>query len=118
MYCVTVSHSVLYCALHGKVPLLYFTVGTQATVQQSYFAKEDDELDLKEGDVVQVLVKGENGQWRGVKGARTGCFPGTCVKEMEQSFLRSESKGMYLLFVWSKKSPLFGDVDALNILTV
>ena len=94
MYCVTVSHSVLCLTLHGRVLLLYDDLGTQATVKYSHHAEGDDELDLKKGDVVQVLTKGEDGRWRGVNRERTGWFPGTCVKEMEQSSLTSESKGM------------------------
>ena len=74
---------------------LYNVLGTQATVQQSHHAEEDDELDLEEGDVVQVLAKGIDGRWRGVNRERTGWFPGPCVKE--QSSHPPESKGMYCL---------------------
>ena len=73
---------------------LYDILDTQATVQYSYDAEEDDELDLKKGDVIQVLAKGEDGRWSGVNRGRTGWFPGTCVKEMEQPSFTSESKGM------------------------
>ena len=40
-----------------------------------------------------------------MKGARTGWFPGTCVKEQS-----SHHPG--------KKAPLFGDVDAHNVLSI
>ena len=73
---------------------LYNVIGNQATVQQSRCAEEDDELDLEEGDIVHVLAKGEDGWWRGVNRGRTGWFPGTCVKEIEQSSHSTESKGM------------------------
>ena len=89
--CTVLLYHIYSFALHCiEGYFLYNVLGTQATVQHSYRAEEDDELDLKEGDVVQVLAKGEDGRWRGVNRERTGWFPGTCVKEQA-----SESEGMY-----------------------
>ena len=94
--CTVLLYHIQSFALHCMEGyFLYNVLGTQATVQHSYCAEEDGELDLEEGDVVQVLAKGEDGRWRGVNRERTGWFPGTCVKEMEQTSLPSESKGMY-----------------------
>ena len=41
----------------------------------SYHAREDDELNLQEGDVVLVFEKQEDGWWRGMIGEREGLFP-------------------------------------------
>ena len=99
--------SFAYAAWKGIFSMIF--LDTQATVQYSYDAEEDDELDLKKGDVIQVLAKGEDGRWSGVNRGRTGWFPGTCVKEMEQPSFTSESKGM---------CPYCLRFYALNVLTV
>ena len=52
----------------------------EATVQHSYHAEEDDELDLEEGDVVQVFESRKDGWLRGVKQERSGWFPGSHIK--------------------------------------
>jgi hypothetical protein len=46
--------------------------------------KPDEEIDLLEGDVVQVEYKAENGWWVGnnTRTKRNGIFPGTYVEEM------------------------------------
>ena len=92
--CTVLLYHIQSFALHCMEGyFLYNVLGTQAKVQQSHRAEEDDELDLEEGDVVQVLAKGEDGRLRGVNRERTGWFPETCVKE--QSSHPPKSKGMY-----------------------
>ena len=100
--CTVLLYHIQSFALHCMEGyFLYNVSGTQATVQHSYHAEKDDELYLEEGDVVQVLAKGEDGRWRGVNRERTGWFPGTCVKE--QFFLPSESKGMYCCLLGQRR---------------
>ena len=55
-------------------------LGIRATVQHSYYAEKDDELDLEEGDVVQVFESRKDGWLRGVKEKRSGWFPGSHIK--------------------------------------
>ena len=52
-------------------------LGIEATVQHSYRAGE---LDLEEGDVVQVFESRNDGWLRGVKQERSGWFPGSHIK--------------------------------------
>ena len=55
-------------------------LGIEATVQHSYRAEKDDELDLEEGDVVQVFESRKDGCLRGVKQERFGWFPWSHIK--------------------------------------
>ena len=70
-------------------------LGIEATVQHSYRAEKDDELDLEEGDVVQVFESRKDGWLRGVKQERSGWFPGShikgCTFDHECSFTVSHS---------------------------
>ena len=43
-------------------------------------AKEDDELDLEEGDIVLVFDKQKDGWWRGMIGEREGWFPAEMLR--------------------------------------
>ena len=52
----------------------------EATVQHSYHAEKDGELNLEEGDVVQVFGSRKDGWLRGVKRERSGWFPGSHIK--------------------------------------
>ena len=49
-------------------------------MQQSRHAKNSNELDLEEGDVVLVFEKQEDGWWRGMIGEREGLFPATYLQ--------------------------------------
>ncbi|XP_070770810.1 nostrin [Enoplosus armatus] len=44
--------------------------------------EQDDELTLKEGDLLDILVKEENGWWFGKLNGKTGHFPSTYVEEL------------------------------------
>ena len=55
-------------------------LGIEATVQHSYYAEKDDELDLEEGDVLRVIESRKDGWLRGVKQERSGWFPGNHIK--------------------------------------
>ena len=67
------SHNLIY--LNFMILL-----GIEATVQYSYHAEKDDELDLEEGDVVLVFESSKDGCLRGVKQERSGWFPGSHIK--------------------------------------
>ncbi|XP_062386356.1 caspase recruitment domain-containing protein 8-like [Sardina pilchardus] len=45
----------------------------------------EDELELKVGDVVEIIEDVEEGWWSGVLNGKFGLFPSNCVKEMEES---------------------------------
>lgn len=45
-------------------------------------AQSAKELELREGDVVTVLGKGDGGIWTGQCRGKTGKFPSSCVEEM------------------------------------
>ena len=55
-------------------------LGIEATVQHSYRAEKDGELDLEEGDVIRIIESCKNGWLRGVKQERSGWFPGSHIK--------------------------------------
>ena len=55
-------------------------LGIKATVQHSYRAEKDDELDLEEGDVVCIIASRKDGCLRGVKQKGSGWFPGSHIK--------------------------------------
>lgn len=48
-------------------------------------ANREEEIDLLEGDIIQVEYKADNGWWVGVNSrtSRNGIFPGTYVEEMQ-----------------------------------
>ncbi|KAM4713199.1 CD2-associated protein isoform 2-T2 [Anableps anableps] len=55
-------------------------------VKFAYEGKNEDELSLKEGEVVHILSKdtGEPGWWRGEVGGREGVFPNNFVSDAEK----------------------------------
>lgn len=59
-----------------------------ATVEEKYIAvfnfegKNEDYLTLKEGDVVVVTHKDDNGWWKGSLNGKTGFLPGSYLKEV------------------------------------
>lgn len=59
-------------------------VATVKAVYDYAAANREEEIDLLEGDVVQVMYKAPNGWWVGVntRTDRNGIFPGTYVEEM------------------------------------
>ena len=63
---------------HDRISI--FLLDIEATVQYSYHAAKEDELDLEEGDVVQVFESRKDGWLRGVKQERSGWFPGSHIE--------------------------------------
>jgi len=52
-----------------------------AVVLFDYRSQAPDELDLKEGDVLEIVSKDASGWWTGRFKGRQGLFPGNYVKE-------------------------------------
>ncbi|XP_062287889.1 nostrin [Scomber scombrus] len=59
-----------FCCL-GKCKALY-----------DFTPNQDDELTLKEGDLLDIYTKEENGWWFGLLNGQTGHFPSTYVEEL------------------------------------
>ncbi|PRP89238.1 hypothetical protein PROFUN_02112 [Planoprotostelium fungivorum] len=51
-----------------------------AVVQYDFAAENDNQLSLKVGDMVTVIMQGENGWWSGEFNGKVGNFPGSYVK--------------------------------------
>ncbi|XP_062907148.1 SH3 domain-containing kinase-binding protein 1 isoform X2 [Mobula hypostoma] len=48
----------------------------------SYTPQNDDELELKIGEIIEVLGEVEEGWWEGVLNGKTGMFPSNFIKEL------------------------------------
>ncbi|XP_005593181.1 SH3 domain-containing kinase-binding protein 1 isoform X2 [Macaca thibetana thibetana] len=48
----------------------------------SYLPQNDDELELKVGDIIEVVGEVEEGWWEGVLNGKTGMFPSNFIKEL------------------------------------
>ncbi|XP_053562372.1 SH3 domain-containing kinase-binding protein 1 isoform X2 [Bombina bombina] len=48
----------------------------------SYLPQNEDELELKVGEIIEVLGEVEEGWWEGVLNGKTGMFPSNFIKEM------------------------------------
>ncbi|XP_044222575.1 nostrin [Thunnus albacares] len=59
-----------YCSI-GRCKALY-----------NFTPDQDDELTLREGDLLDIYTKEESGWWFGVLNGRTGLFPSTYVEEL------------------------------------
>eukprot|EP00057_Strongylocentrotus_purpuratus_P012671 XP_011667145.1 PREDICTED: nostrin [Strongylocentrotus purpuratus] len=53
----------------------------QCTILYDYDATDDDQIDIKEGDVINLLEKGDDGWWKGEKEGRIGLFPASYAKQ-------------------------------------
>ena len=61
---------------------LTFT-GTEVVVEYDYVAQEQDELNLKKGEVITNVVKIQEGWCQGLLNGRKGMFPDNFVKVFE-----------------------------------
>ncbi|XP_043928201.1 SH3 domain-containing kinase-binding protein 1 isoform X3 [Protopterus annectens] len=48
----------------------------------SYAPKNEDELELKVGDIIEILSEVEEGWWEGILNGKTGMFPSNFTKEI------------------------------------
>ena len=55
-----------------------------------YKSQANDELDLKEGEVVEIVSKDASGWWTGRLRGRQGLFPGTYVSEQATGPVRTD----------------------------
>ncbi|XP_032082483.1 SH3 domain-containing kinase-binding protein 1 isoform X2 [Thamnophis elegans] len=51
----------------------------------SYMPQNEDELELKVGDIIDVVGEVEEGWWEGVLNGKTGMFPSNFIKELSDS---------------------------------
>lgn len=49
-----------------------------------YNSQNDDELTLKEGEIIYVLEKCDDGWFVGISSEKFGTFPGNYVRELEE----------------------------------
>jgi len=61
-----------------------------AVVLFDYKSQANDELDLKEGDVVELVGKDASGWWTGRFKGRQGLFPGNYVREQPSGPTRTD----------------------------
>uniref|UniRef100_A0A803TJS7 SH3 domain containing kinase binding protein 1 n=1 Tax=Anolis carolinensis TaxID=28377 RepID=A0A803TJS7_ANOCA len=50
----------------------------------SYMPQNEDELELKVGDIIEVVGEVEEGWWEGVLHGKTGMFPSNFIKELSE----------------------------------
>ncbi|NWZ97254.1 SH3K1 protein, partial [Nesospiza acunhae] len=51
----------------------------------SYMPQNEDELELKVGDIIEVMGEVEEGWWEGILNGKTGMFPSNFIKELSDS---------------------------------
>uniref|UniRef100_A0A672Y7P0 Osteoclast-stimulating factor 1 n=1 Tax=Sphaeramia orbicularis TaxID=375764 RepID=A0A672Y7P0_9TELE len=68
-------------AARGPKPAHECRIG-QCKAIYDFTPEQDDELTLKEGDLLNIYTKEENGWWFGELNGRTGHFPSTYVEEL------------------------------------
>ena len=59
-----------------------------ARTRYSYVAKDDDELTLEHGNIVEVLGEVADGWWSGKLNGKTGLFPSNYVEEISEEEAR------------------------------
>ncbi|XP_029459224.1 SH3 domain-containing kinase-binding protein 1 isoform X2 [Rhinatrema bivittatum] len=59
----------------------------------SYMPQNEDELELKVGEIIEVLGEVEEGWWEGILNGKTGMFPSNFIKELQDE---SDSVGIAL----------------------
>ena len=54
----------------------------QCQADYDYVATENDELSIKVGDVVNIVLRHDDGWWRGELNGKTGLFPASYVHQL------------------------------------
>uniref|UniRef100_A0A7M4EB72 SH3 domain containing kinase binding protein 1 n=1 Tax=Crocodylus porosus TaxID=8502 RepID=A0A7M4EB72_CROPO len=80
----------------------------------SYMPQNEDELELKVGDIIEVVGEVEEGWWEGILNGKTGMFPSNFIKELSDSDdagiaqeeqITKPSKEQSLINVWNPPPP-------------
>ena len=64
-----------------------FVTGEKVKALFNFDAGREDELTLKEGDIVNVYRKMDDGWWMGQVGDRVGYFPSNRVEQLTEGLL-------------------------------
>ena len=67
--------------------LSLFVTGEKVKALFNFDAREEDELTLKKGDIVNVYGKVDGGWWMGQVGDRVGRFPSNYVEQLTEGLL-------------------------------
>ena len=67
--------------------LSLFVTGEKVKALFNFDAREEDELTLKKGDIVNVYGKVDDGWWMGQVGDRVGRFPSNYVEQLTEGLL-------------------------------
>ena len=67
--------------------LSLFVTGEKVKALFNFNARREDELTLKEGDIVDVYRKVDDGWWMGQVGDRVGYFPSNRVEQLTEGLL-------------------------------
>ena len=67
--------------------LSLFVTGEKVKALFNFDARREDELTLKEGDIVDVYRKVDDGWWMGQVGDRVGYFPSNYVEQLTEGLL-------------------------------
>ncbi|KAF7662480.1 hypothetical protein LDENG_00235050 [Lucifuga dentata] len=62
----------------------------QCKVQFEYAPQNEDELELKVGDIIEIIEEVEEGWWSGIFNGKSGLFPSNFVKEIDTAGEDSE----------------------------
>uniref|UniRef100_A0A669Q6B5 SH3 domain containing kinase binding protein 1 n=1 Tax=Phasianus colchicus TaxID=9054 RepID=A0A669Q6B5_PHACC len=71
------SKTVIYCNIMNR--------RRRCQVAFSYLPQNEDELELKVGDIIEVVGEVEEGWWEGILNGKTGMFPSNFIKELSDS---------------------------------
>uniref|UniRef100_UPI00398E89F4 CD2-associated protein isoform X2 n=1 Tax=Pristiophorus japonicus TaxID=55135 RepID=UPI00398E89F4 len=78
------SHSV--CPARAPSAPLAHDIGKskkrQCEATFDYIPQNEDELEIKTGDVIEIIEEVEEGWWKGILNEKTGLFPSNFVKEL------------------------------------
>lgn len=86
-----------------------FSVEEKYIAKFNFEGKNGEYLSLREGDIVVVIHKDNNGWWTGSLNGKTGLFPGNYVKEIPPEVDFEKSKSIETNHVWC-------DVPGLSII--
>uniref|UniRef100_A0A670IGN8 SH3 domain containing kinase binding protein 1 n=1 Tax=Podarcis muralis TaxID=64176 RepID=A0A670IGN8_PODMU len=69
----------------GSIANYFVVQRRRCQVAFSYMPQNEDELELKVGDIIEVVGEVEEGWWEGVLNGKTGMFPSNFIKELSDS---------------------------------